>query len=99
MGATTALQDGAGCAKGEANGTTRRGSSSSEGRCDPAGWKASHGCIARSRHPLRCPIPFQGPSGDAPERYCVALLGIVDLATTCVARLGFSVNNVVRNYT
>jgi hypothetical protein len=53
-----------------------------------SGMPAPHSTVARSKHPHRCPIPAsQGPSGHALGSHSVALLGIVVLATTFVARL------------
>ncbi len=67
------------------SGTTAKGGAvPSAGRCDP---RADAGA-PRGQHPRRCPIPtWRGPSGNALGRNCVALLGIVDQATTCVVRL------------
>src|SRR5690348_5816822 len=78
------------CAKGdEANGATAEGGAvSSEGRCDPVAGCGGPSLYLGGR--ASPPLPssrFAGPSGNAPGRHHVALLGIVDSATTCVAGL------------
>ena len=84
-----ALRDG--CAKGDdANGAPAKGGAvSSRGRCDPVTeCLRPNSTMARSKHPLRCPIPAsRAPRATLRGRHGVALLGIVVPATTCIARL------------
>ena len=68
--------------------TAKGGAVSSEGRCDPVAGCSAQATYNRSLGARRCPIPASlGPSGDAFGRHRVALLGIVEPATTCVVRL------------